>query len=151
MSDSLVGRTLPALRFTAEAGKIGEFARATKNPNPEYVGWTAGLPAPLTFSVVSRLYSLTGDALQTVRDLGLDVARVVHGTQEWVYHEPLTAGRDIEGVPTVTEHYSKVARDGGVMTFVMLETVFRDVADGTPLVTERMLSIELPEKEGEKS
>lgn len=147
MSDSLVGRTLPALRFTVEPGKIGEFARATKNDDPAYVGWSEGMPAPLTFSVVSRLYSAAGDALQTVRDLGLDVARVVHGSQEWIYHGSLTSGVTLEGVPTVTEHYRKAARDGGTMTFVMVETVFRDVADGAPVVTERMLSIELPQKE----
>jgi len=144
----VLGVQLAALRFTVERGKIAEFARATLNDNPEY--FAAGeepVPAPLTFSVASRLYSTAGDAFASVRDIGLDPPRVVHGTQEWLYHRPVLSGKVLEGIPTVTEVYTKQARGGGEMVFVMLETVFRDVSDGEPVVTERMLSIQLPEKE----
>lgn len=146
--EEVLGRTLAPLRFTVERGKVAEFARATHNANPEYFDAEAeSVPAPLTFSVASRLYSTSGDAFASVRELGMDPPRVVHGMQEWVYHRPVRSGQVLEGTPTVTDVYAKTSRGGGEMVFVMLETVFRDVSDNEPVVTERMLSIQLPEKE----
>lgn len=150
---SLVGRRFAKTRFPVEAGKVAEFSRAVgrRTGDGEAYDWdtsAGGMVAPLTYSVAARLYA-DGDALQTVIDMGLDPRRVVHGEQEWTYHSPMRAGQVLVGTPTIVEAYAKDGRKGE-MVFVLLETAFDDERTGEPVVTERMLSIQLPEPPDER-
>ncbi len=63
-------------------------------------------------------------------------ALVLHGEQEFVYHRTPVAGDVLDGVQTITDVYEKDS-ESAHMTFVVMETQWTDVRDGSPVVTER--------------
>lgn len=134
--------------FPVEAGKIAEFARAMKDDNPIYFGNGVArehgadtVLAPLTFSVASAHYA-GGNATDLPIKLGLDLARTVHGEQRWIYHRPIEAGMTLTGQTKIAAVDRKQSR-GGEMLRVLTETAYHD-AEGTLVVSELMLTIELP-------
>jgi acyl dehydratase len=58
-----------------------------------------------------------------VEKLGLDIKRVVVGEVEWSYARPLVVGDELHGRRVVAG-----VREKGAMTFVTLETEYRDAA-----------------------
>jgi acyl dehydratase len=134
-----------------ERGKVMEFARAVKSKNPLHFDRDAAeaagfddIVAPLTFSTVSAHYN-GGDAADLPRELGLDLARMVHGEQRWVFHRPLVAGDSLHGLRQVVAAWRKASRSGGEMTFVAVAIDYRDEAD-EPVLREETLMIELPKR-----
>ena len=127
---SLVGLVVDEFSFGVEAGKVREFARAIHDPAPRYVDAAAaaaegfaGVPAPLTFSVVAGHHR---DAAAAVRRLGLDIARVVVGEVEWSYAAPVLVGDRLDGRRVVADVRTRQGSRGGSMTLVTLETEFRN-------------------------
>ena len=96
VDSSLVGRTYPPSRpYEVGREKIREFADALGDPHPVYrdpeAAKALGHPdviAPPTFPIVFALDA----ALAVLRDLGIDLARVVHGDQTFRYSRPLRPG-----------------------------------------------------------
>ncbi|MGQ0629463.1 MAG: FAS1-like dehydratase domain-containing protein [Sporichthyaceae bacterium] len=99
LDPGLVGRSYPPSRpYEVGREKIREFASAIGDANPAYTDPDAaralGHPdvlAPPTFPIV---FSLTAaiDAVLADPDVPLDMARVVHGTQQFTYSRPLHPG-----------------------------------------------------------
>ena len=84
----IVGKEYPPFPVTIERGKIKEFARAIGDLNPFYLDDDVGrasewgdLIAPPTFATTFRDDDADTGAL--LRDLGTDVARLLHGEQEF--------------------------------------------------------------------
>ena len=94
---SVKGREYPPFAVTVERGRIKEFARAIGDLNPFYlddeVGRASGfgdIIAPPTFPVTFRdEASGTGGLL---KDLGVDISRVLHGEQEFEHFRPIRPG-----------------------------------------------------------
>jgi peroxisomal enoyl-CoA hydratase 2 len=139
-----------------EQGKILEFARSIGEEDPIYRdadiarsrGYQ-GIPAPLTFSVVSAHYA---DATRTggsylSDDLGMDMGRVVQGAHEWEYHAPVVAGTRLRGTMSLISDERKTGRRGGGMRIVVREVVYRDDA-GTKVLSERLTAIETEQTVG---
>jgi len=61
----------------------------------------------------------------------------LHGEQECPYPRPVVAGDVLEGRGTVVDAYRKESK-GKVMTFVVVETAWSDLASGEPVCTSRM-------------
>ena len=59
---------------------------------------------------------------------------VLHGEQEFIYHQPVQCGDVLYSEGKITDVYTKES-GGKVMTFVVMETVFKNKA-GQPVVTE---------------
>lgn len=142
---SLAGTLVDEFSFVVEAGKVREFARAIHDPAPRYVDPAAaaadgfaGIPAPLTFTVVAAHHR---DAAAAVRTLGLDISRVVVGEVEWIYETPVVVGDRLEGRRIVTGVRSREGSRGGSMTLVTLETEFRNQR-GELAVRQREVLIE---------
>ena len=117
-------RTGLPLPFAVEAGKVREFARAVRSPLPESVDG-AGQPiiAP-TYPIVTMF--LAGPE-HSVRDDGRDIARILHAEQEFVFHgPPPAAGTMLYAQQRQGPIYAKQGRRGGNMTFVEIDTTFRD-------------------------
>jgi len=93
---SLVGRTYPPSRaYEVGREKIREFADALGDSHPAYrdpeAAQALGHPdvvAPPTFPILFALDA----AMAVLRDLGIDLARVVHGDQTFRYSRPLRPG-----------------------------------------------------------
>ena len=106
--------------------KILEFADAIGDPNPAYRD-PAGAVAPPTFPTVIELH-LPGSLVMT-EGLGLDLRRVVHGEQRYVYERPLRAGDSITTETTIAE-----IRDAGKNELMTLVTEYR-TTDGELVAT----------------
>jgi hypothetical protein len=143
--ESLIGKILGKASLPVERGKIREFARAIQDDNPLFRGRDAAsaagfadVPAPLTYSVVQSHFS---EGLNLASDLDLDLARVLHGQSAWIYHRTPVAGDVLSGETVVANVFKKPGKQGGEMTFVEIETTYRDEG-GEPVITEKMTVIE---------
>jgi N-terminal half of MaoC dehydratase len=134
-----VGITDEPTTIPIERGKIREFALACFDRNPEYTE-AASPPVPPTFLTV-RNFWMTGETSPLAR-VGLDLRRLLHGGEEYVFHGPPPRGGDELTMQTrVDKVYEKQGKRGGTMTFVESVTEFRD-ADGALRVECRSTAIE---------
>ncbi len=120
---SLLGVWGPESTLRVEVGKIREFARAVKDPNPDYLR-DDGAVAPPTFLMTMAHW---------VRDLGetrsavkLDYRRLLHGEQEFEYLGPIRAGDVLTFRSRTRDVFEKQGKRGGTMTFVVGEIEFRN-------------------------
>lgn len=94
---SCIGRTFAPHSADVEAGRLQLFAKATGETRPEYVDEAAAraaghpsLPAPPTYAPC--LYLDEADPFAWMRDLGIDIAQVLHASQAFRYFDPIHAG-----------------------------------------------------------
>jgi acyl dehydratase len=118
-----IGKAIPAFRTVAEAGQLRFFAKATGETNPIYFDESAArdaghpnLPLPPTF-----LFSLELHQPDTRwRDeIGIQVARILHGEQSFTYHRLAYAGDVLRFETRIADIYHK---KGGALDFVVRET-----------------------------
>src|SRR5207244_616069 len=118
---------------TVERGKIKEFARAIGDLNPFYLDDRVGAAsawgdviAPPTFAVTFR--DERADAGALLRDLGVDISRVLHGEQEFEIFRQLIPGETYLCRTKVVDLYEKTGKSGP-MAFVVRETAITDRAN----------------------
>lgn len=148
---SRIGEVVRTVTMPIEAGKVAEFARAIKDPAPEFFDAAAAqaagfefIPCPPTFTLAATLYA-SGDAADLPRLLGLDLSRVVHGEQSCKFHRTPVVGDVLTGISRISSVSTRNNRVGLPMRMVTIKTEFTD-AQGRRVVDEDMLMIELPEK-----
>lgn len=119
-----IGRELGSLTTDVEKGQLLFFAKATGETNPIYTDESAAkeagyraLPAPPTFCFSLGL--ATPDPFAKYTDLGINLAKVLHGEQSFEYFEPICAGDTITLQDKVTDIFDK---KGGALEFVLFET-----------------------------
>lgn len=120
---SLLGVWGPEGTMRVEHGKIAEFARAVKDDAPVYRSGEAP-PAPPTF--LMTIAHWIGDLGQTRRGVTLDYRRLLHGEQDFEYLKPIRAGDVLTFRSRTRDVSQKQGKRGGVMTFVVGETEFRN-------------------------
>ena len=116
INPSFIGRSFPGKRpYSVCAEKIAEFATAIGDPHPVHLdadaARAAGYPdviAPPTFPTVIDL-TVGGPGLLRQDGLGIDLLRVVHGEQRFVYTRPIHAG----DVITLTTTFSELTEQRG--------------------------------------
>ena len=145
---SKVGLSDEPSTIPIERGKIREFARACQTTNPEYVESRTPV-APPTFLTTVNFWS--GGGTSPLAQLDIDLRRLLHGGQEYVFHgPPPRAGTELTFQTRVDQIYEKEGKRGGTMTFVETVTEFRD-PKGTLVAEARSTAIETgqaPTKEG---
>jgi acyl dehydratase len=126
----VVGKEYPPFAVTVERVKIKEFARAIGDLDPHYLDDDVGrasawgdIIAPPTFPVTFR--SDAADSAALLRDLGVDISRVLHGEQEFELFRPLTAGETVLCRTRVVDLYEKRGRSGP-LAFVVRQTTVTD-------------------------
>ena len=107
LSSDLIGRESESVLFEVERGAIQKFADAVQDQTPECV---RGDLAPPTFPTTFRM---------TIPGLTFDLARVLHGAQEYRYERPLRAGDRVHCRVRVADVYQRKGRLGE-MTFLIL-------------------------------
>jgi N-terminal half of MaoC dehydratase len=122
---SLIGQWGAPGKMRVELGKVREFARAVKDPNPEFQGEEA--LAPPTFLMTMALW--IGDLGQTRTAVKLDYRRLLHGEQEFEYVEPIRAGDVLTFRSRTKEVFEKAGKRGGKMLFIIGETEFKNQRD----------------------
>jgi N-terminal half of MaoC dehydratase len=145
---SVIGRQTGAWRVALDRSVLANFAVAVRDRSDVYR--SADAPAPPTFTFAAPYWSTLstddqpadptdggGNPMHTIMgDLFARGALVLHGEQEFVYHRVPVAGDVLDGLQTITDIYEKES-DTAQMTFVVMETQWRDARDGSPVVTER--------------
>ena len=121
LTGDLIGRESEIVVFDVERGAIRKFADAVQDPTPACV---RGDVAPPTFPTTFRM---------TIPGLSFDLARVLHGAQEYQYERPLRAGDRVRCRVRVANVYR---RQGslGEMTFLILAMEGTDES-GSPVFT----------------
>jgi acyl dehydratase len=152
---SVIGKPTGAYRVRVERGPVEFFATALKDDNPMYhdpaVAKAAGfdgIPAPPTFSFAMQHMGRfteeqppdpTGGENPMHTVMGSLFAKgglVLHGEEEFEYHRPIVVGDVLRGEGTVVDLYEKESK-GSIMTFIVIETVWRDDATNEPVLTEK--------------
>ena len=121
LSRDLIGRESEAVLFEVERGAIRKFAEAVQDQTPECL---RGDVAPPTFPTTFRM---------TIPGLSFDLARVLHGAQEYRYERPLRAGDRLRCRVRVADIYRRQGRLGE-MTFLILAMEGQDES-GTAVFT----------------
>jgi acyl dehydratase len=130
---AVIGKEYPPFPVTVERGKIREFAQAIGDANPFYVdervgrasGW-GDVIAPPTFPITFRDEAADTGAL--LRDLGVDVSRLLHGEQEFELFRPIRPGETFLVRTRITDVTEKTGRSGP-MAFVVREIAVTDRAN----------------------
>ena len=119
-----IGRELARFSVDVEKGRLRFFARAIGQTDPVYIDEAAAkaaghpsLPVPPTFFFCLEM---EGPKPSEVRDLlGIDIGKVLHGEQSFVYHAMTYAGDRLSYAGRIVDIYDK---KGGALEFVVVET-----------------------------
>jgi acyl dehydratase len=152
---SVIGKPTGAWKVTVERGPVTKFAAALQESNRVYSNAGAArdagfgnIPAPPTFTFAMSFWGSftedqppdpTGGAnpMHTIMgELFGRGALVLHGEQEFQYHRPVEVGDVLVGEGVVKDVYEKDT-DTANMTFVVIETQWKDADSGAPVVTEQ--------------
>ena len=124
------GKEYPPFTVTVERGKIKEFARAVGDLSPFYLDDAVGrasewgdIIAPPTFAITFR--DENADTGVLLRDLGVDISRILHGEQEFEHFKPIRPGETYLCRSRVADIYEKAGRSGA-MAFVVREMAVTD-------------------------
>jgi hypothetical protein len=121
LTRDLIGHESEVVLFEVERGAIRKFAEAVQDQTPECL---RGDVAPPTFPTTFRM---------TIPGLAFDLARVLHGAQEYRYDRPLRAGDRVRCRVRVADVYQRKGRLGE-MTFLILAMEGTDES-GNPVFT----------------
>ncbi|TMD44586.1 MAG: MaoC family dehydratase [Chloroflexi bacterium] len=127
LSRDLIGRESEVVLFEVERGAIRKFAEAVQDQTPQSL---RGDIAPPTFPTTFRM---------TIPGLTFDLARVLHGAQEYRYERPLRAGDRVRCRLRVADVYQRTGRLGE-MTFLILAMDGTDES-GSPIFTGKTTAI----------
>ena len=152
---AIIGKPTGTTVVTVERGQLALFADAVKETSPAYrdpraaaEAGLAGIPAPPTYPFVMENFGAYPELQPTDGPTGNPMAEVLgplmangglilHGEQEFTYHRPVLAGDVLVGEGKVADAYRKESK-GKTMTFVVVETAWREQATGEPVCTSRM-------------
>jgi acyl dehydratase len=136
VDESKKGKTYPPFEYEVGREKIREYANAVGEHDPIYrdreAARAAGfrdVVAPPMFAVV---YS-TGSVGPAVLDpeLGINFALLLHGSQEFVWSEPVCAGDTISTTATLKDLYERRGMDFYVIESVSTNQDGQETARGT--------------------
>ena len=130
INTAVKGKEYPPYSVTVERGKIKEFARAIGDLSPFYLddevakaGPWGDIIAPPTFPITFR--DERSDTGVLLRDLGVDISRLLHGEQEFEHFKPIRPARTYLCRGRITDIYEKAGKSGP-MAFVLRETTVTD-------------------------
>ena len=122
-----------------EKGKIREFARAVKSGSDAHAGDSPLMP-PTMLTTARLVWQPQG--LNPLAGLSLDMARVLHGEEEYEFFGPLPKAGDVLHVSTrLGDQYEKEGKRGGTMRFIVVLNEFR-TAGGELVAVQRTTIVE---------
>jgi acyl dehydratase len=130
------GKTYAPFEYEVGREKIREYANAVGETNPIYQDRQAArdagyrdVVAPPMFAVVYSAGSLAPSVLDA--DVGIDLMRMVHGGQEFVWGEPVCAGDTITTETIFKDFSEKAGRKFYVFESVSKNQDGQEVVRGT--------------------
>jgi acyl dehydratase len=112
MDTSKIGKTYPPFEYEVGREKIREYANAIGETNPVHQDRQAAqeagfrdVVAPPMFAVVYSAGAVGPAVLDP--EMGIELPRMLHGSQEFEWSEPVCAGDTITTTTTVKDLYEK--------------------------------------------
>lgn len=145
---SVIGRTVQGESLLIERSRLRFFAKATGQLDAVYTDLDAArmaghrdLPVPPTFFTAIDLES--AQPFAWLDELGVDLRTILHGEQEFTYHQMAYAGDELSTFSTITDLYEK---KGGALQFIVRRTVISNqdaesVAQAVGVTVVRQLSL----------
>lgn len=137
-----IGLELPKAALELERGRMKLFAKVVGADDPIYFDEDAAraaghpdLPALPTFIFVAELDTGYMDAV--IERLGVDIGRILHGEQSFIYHRMAYAGDRLTVSSRIANIYAKKA---GALEFIVRETKAVD-ARGAPVADLRSIIV----------
>ena len=131
-----IGRQWPSATYEVGAEKIREFASAIGAENPVHFEHEAAksagyrdLVAPPMFCVVYSARAMGPAILDP--EVGINLATMLHGSQEFEWDEPVCDGDAIETVATCKEIYEKDGKGFYVFETISTNQDGKQVVKGT--------------------
>jgi acyl dehydratase len=135
-----LGMEFPPYTYVVEKGKIAEFAMAVAQKdsktdvNPVYVDPEAakkeGYRDVIVTPTMQTCFSMwSGGGLGgLIEVLGIDIARLLHGEEEYEYYGEINPGDVMTGKTKVVQMYDKEKKNqpGKYMEFTVMETEIRN-------------------------
>lgn len=149
VNEAIIGKEFPPFEFPIERGKIKEFARSLGDSNPVYADLELArslgfkdIPPPPTFTA-SFLHHVPDEnfLLNLMAEMGIEVARSVHGESEFEYIAPVTAGDVLTVTARIKDWVQKEGKRGGLMNIITVETTYANQL-GEVVQKDRMNFIE---------
>lgn len=120
-----IGLTTDCYKVNVEQGHIRRFCQAIGDENPLFLDEEQasqsvyrGIIAPLTFPI-----ALSDESVKF--PLELDMRRMLHGEQEFIYYQPLRPGNSYTAQMKVVDIYDREGKSGK-MQFIVIDTELRD-------------------------
>lgn len=125
VDQSAVGRSFTPVTAHVEPGRLRYFLNTLGERNPVYrdeqaaraAGYSA-VPVPPTYLFCLEMMDAERP-FEFLTELGIDLARVLHGEQRFAYHAPVVVGDTLTFKSRVT---SIADKKGGAMTMVVVAT-----------------------------
>ena len=121
---SFIGHQLDTFEVPVEPSRLRFFAKAIGQTDPAYTDVGAAnragyptLPVPPTYLFCLEMDGPNPNALR--ERLGIDIAKILHGEQRFVYHLPCYAGDVLRFEQRISDIYEK---KGGALEFVARQT-----------------------------
>jgi acyl dehydratase len=130
-SDETLTVTLQRDRLIAFVEVIGETGAIYNHGAAARRAGYPDIPAPLTYAFSLGLARKR--PLGFLQDRGVEVLRLLHGEQAFVYHGMMFAGQTVTVSRTVVDYYE---RKNGNLQFIVVETRIHTMS-GDPVVTSR--------------
>jgi acyl dehydratase len=119
-----IGHELPPSVLQVERGRLQFFAKAIGETNPVYCDLAAArdagyadLPAPPTFLFSAELDS--GGTERLLSELGVPIAKILHGEQSFSYLKPVVAGDTVTVRSRISDIYDK---KNGALEFIIRQS-----------------------------
>ncbi|MGQ7935001.1 MaoC family dehydratase N-terminal domain-containing protein [Paraburkholderia sp. D1E] len=119
-----IGRVVSVHSVTVEAGRLSLFIKIIGETNSVYsneaaakVAGYGSMPIPPTFLMCLDLER--PDPFDWWREIGMDIQRVLHGEQSFIYHAPIETGDQLTFETRIEDIYEK---KGGALEFVVKNT-----------------------------
>ena len=126
LDKSKIGHAFEPFAVEVEKGRLKFFAKAIGETNPIYLDEAAArqagyrsLPAPPTFTSV--LDQESPQFLPVLALLNIDIATILHGSQEFEYFQPICAGDTIQVASRIVDMFDK---KGGALEFVVMQSSY---------------------------
>lgn len=119
---SAVGHVFPPQRACVEAGRLRYFLNTIGEAGAIYhdvdAARAAGyrdIPIPPTYLFCLQSLDSGSASLRVLDLLGVDISRILHGEQKFVFHRPVCVGDELSFTTTIGEIADK---KGGALTMV---------------------------------
>ena len=143
---SKIGQSFPPFTIEVERGKIRELALAIGDDNPIYQGreeaQAAGYPDVPLYPTSATTFTFWGNRKMVgqIASLGINLAGVLHGEEEYEYLAPIYPGDRLTGVMTLVDGKTRQGQSGSSMDILTIEIRYTN-QHGTPVLNARQVVI----------